>query len=148
MRTKFAREYLHYWTMFANQKMLGYFAVNRTLPKHLISFKFTFPPANSFTYKLGRFGLESCWNSSTLCFFSWWLPEVPTNPCSCVILWAHQELKIPTKALHELLATISKKYVAEDPQLEFKVLVMLLKYYFAIQMATHLHTVKKHFFSL
>lgn len=55
---------------------------------------------------------------------------------------------MPTKALHELLATISKKYVAEDPQLEFKVLVMLLKYYFAIQMATHLHTVKKHFFSL
>lgn len=53
---------------------------------------------------------------------------------------------MPTKALHELLATISKKYVAEDPQLEFKVLVMLLKYYFAIQMATHLHTVKKHFF--
>lgn len=54
---------------------------------------------------------------------------------------------MPTESLYELLALISKKNIAEDPQLKFKLLVMLPKYYFAIQTAAYLHAVNKLFFS-
>lgn len=104
-RTKVAREYLHYWTMFANQNKLGHFAVNRSLPKHLTSFKFTFPPANSFTYKLGRFGLESCWNTVFSLFWGEYYIETYSDSCKMALNCCTQSLSMSFETqitVHEL----------------------------------------------